>query len=241
MLLWTNAVAFGALFLLQAQTVHAAGIIPASARSISGLRVGARDLPVIPAACQANCTPFAPFLTGVGCPVTECCSKIFEAGYFDCFKCVGTATNATDFTIAQEYVDVLTTSCISEGFPLPVLTLPGQNPDRTLVSALPPGASGLPVFPAEPGANSVSGASPISGSTPGSSASGASQSVNPPSGSSSAPPQSTVTAPPSPTSSAPSAPSSSGTAPPSAGVRVRSDPYMPVVGLGFAALLVLLV
>ncbi|KAJ7367805.1 hypothetical protein DFH08DRAFT_6094 [Mycena albidolilacea] len=153
MSLWMIPVAFGALSLLHTQLVHAAGI-PASARHIPGLRVVARDLPVIPTACQVGCAPFAPFFGGESCPVTQCCSTLFEAGYFECFKCVGTSTNATDFSVAQEYVDVLMTSCIAEGFTLPVLTLPGQNPNRTLVSALPPGASAIPVFPAE-GSGSV--------------------------------------------------------------------------------------
>ncbi|KAF8211635.1 hypothetical protein K438DRAFT_1752331 [Mycena galopus ATCC 62051] len=143
---WTLAV--GTLSLLQTQNVHAAGVIPALARRIPGLRVG-RDLPVIPTTCEADCEPFAPFLTGATCPVTECCSTGFQTGYADCFICVGNATDATDFTIAQEYVDVLTTSCIAEGVALSAITLPGQNPNRALFSSLPPGASTIPVFPAE--------------------------------------------------------------------------------------------
>lgn len=63
MSLWMIPVAFGAFSLLQTQPVHAAGI-PASVRHIPGLRVGARDLPVIPAACQVGCAPFGQFFGG---------------------------------------------------------------------------------------------------------------------------------------------------------------------------------
>ncbi|KAJ7265907.1 hypothetical protein B0H12DRAFT_1100073, partial [Mycena haematopus] len=192
---------------------------PPAARRIPGLRLGARDLPVIPATCQADCAPFAPFLNGATCPATDCCSPAFDFGYADCFACVGNATHATDFSIAQEYVDVLITSCLAEGFTLPVLTLPGQNPNRTLFSALPPGASAIPVFPAE-GSGSFS-------TPPQSHSLLQSGAVS----------QSTVTAPPTSSSAPTSSPSPSSTAPPSAGVRVRSGPY---VGVGFVAVLALL-
>ncbi|KAJ6567383.1 hypothetical protein DFH09DRAFT_1314499 [Mycena vulgaris] len=145
MFLRTTTVVFGALCL--AQTVAASGV-PTSARRVQGLH--SRSLTVIPAACQTGCQPFTPFLAGASCPVTECCSTIFQTGYFECFKCVGVSTNATDFSIAQEYVDVLTTSCISEGFPLTERTFPGQNPARTLATALAPGASAIPVFSSGP-------------------------------------------------------------------------------------------
>ncbi|KAJ7666520.1 hypothetical protein B0H17DRAFT_1210565 [Mycena rosella] len=139
MFLRTTAIVLGSLYLVQ--TV-AGG--PSSVRRIQGLN--SRSLPAIPAACQAGCEPFTPFLAGATCPVTECCTAIFEQGYFKCFSCVGSALKATDFSVAQEYVDVLTTSCLSEGFTLPELTFPGQNPGRTLATALPAGASNIPIF-----------------------------------------------------------------------------------------------
>ncbi|KAF7354877.1 hypothetical protein MSAN_01402200 [Mycena sanguinolenta] len=118
MLLWTLAV--GTLSVLQPHPAHAAGIT--AVRSIPGLRsrVGARDLPIIPTACQDDCSPFQPFLTGAQCPAAQCCTAAFDIGYADCFTCVGNATGATDFTIAQEYVDVLITSCMAENFAIPV-------------------------------------------------------------------------------------------------------------------------
>lgn len=212
MLLRAIPVVFAAIYF--APTV--AGVA-SSARRIPGLR--SRSLPTIPSACQAGCAPFAPFLAGAACPVTQCCSSLFETGYANCFRCIGESIHATDFSIAQEYVDVLTTSCVAEGFPLAVLTLPGQDANRTLTTALPADASAIPVFP--PASGSV-----ISGSAPGSStASGASKTASasavfssPPANSSSA------TAPPSLTtvfasSGAPApSPSAPNAAPRSAGL-----------------------
>ncbi|KAJ7163822.1 hypothetical protein C8R43DRAFT_988817 [Mycena crocata] len=171
MLLQTLPVVLGAIS--HAQTL--AGV-PSSPGRIQGL--SRRSPPDIPKACQAGCAPFAPFMNGASCPVTQCCSMLFEAGYFECFQCVGTSTHSTDFSIAQEYVDVLTTSCRAEGFTLPVLTLPGQNPNRPLVSTLPSDASAMPIFPPVASSSPVSRASQSSGTQVASqtAASGASQS-----------------------------------------------------------------
>ncbi|KAJ7087299.1 hypothetical protein B0H15DRAFT_950179 [Mycena belliarum] len=239
MLLRAIPVVFAAIYF--APTV--AGVA-SSARRIPGLR--SRSLPTIPSACQAGCAPFAPFLAGAACPVTQCCSSLFETGYANCFRCIGESIHATDFSIAQEYVDVLTTSCVAEGFPLAVLTLPGQDANRTLTTALPADASAIPVFPPASGSVVRSSTAPahsrsavtgtatashsrgpqISGSAPGSStASGASKTASasavfssPPANSSSA------TAPPSLTtvfasSGAPApSPSAPNAAPRSAGL-----------------------
>ncbi|KAJ7087296.1 hypothetical protein B0H15DRAFT_306794 [Mycena belliarum] len=61
---------------------------------------------------------------------------LFQGSYFECLKCVGIATNATtaDFVQAQSLVDGLTVACSKEGFTLPELTFPGQNPNRTLAT-----------------------------------------------------------------------------------------------------------
>jgi len=50
---------------------------------------------------------------------------------------VGLADNATvaDFAQAQALVDNFTIECTQHGFPLPELTLPGQNSSRTLATA----------------------------------------------------------------------------------------------------------
>ncbi|KAJ7179594.1 hypothetical protein C8R46DRAFT_1212138 [Mycena filopes] len=253
--------AAAALVLALAQTVVVAGAGLPPARHIPGLRP--RNLPVIPKTCQGGCAPFAPFFDGAVCPVTQCCSTAFQDGYFDCFLCVGNATDAPDFTIAQAYVDVLTTSCITEGVTLPLLSLPGQDPNRTPTSALPAGASAIPVFPAE-GSASASGSAVRGSSTRTSSSSTAhtaSASASPSasqlsgastsnsatasisgsasgsaSGSTTAPPQSTATSPPS--QSSVSAPGPTTSAPPSAASRPRAP--LQVLGLTFAGLLAVL-
>ncbi|CAK5263037.1 unnamed protein product [Mycena citricolor] len=131
-----------ALFLSQAIVAASFSRPPPEIR---GLKLK-RELTEIPTTCQAGCAPFGPFLTGASCSVTQCCLSAFQKGYFNCFTCAGTAVNATDYTLAQEYVDVLTTSCIGEGMALPVLTFPGQDQNRALATALPPDASAVPVF-----------------------------------------------------------------------------------------------
>lgn len=50
--------------------------------------------------------------------------------------CVGTALNATDYTQAQADLDQLIVSCYDYGYTLQELTLPGQNPSRTLSTSL---------------------------------------------------------------------------------------------------------
>ncbi|KAJ7762745.1 hypothetical protein DFH07DRAFT_813325 [Mycena maculata] len=251
MFLRTMLVALGTI--LFAQTVTG---VPNTLRRVQGLH--SRSL-VVPAACQGICSPFAPFLAGAACPVTECCTTIFEAGYFECFECVGNSTHATDYSIAQEYVDVITTSCLTEGFTLPELTFPGQKSDRALATALPAGFSIIPVFAPSAPSGSASGAPTVSGSAPGAASStsgvagsatggpsGSATGLNPTpvspssisglsfSGVSSGPSsQSTVTSPPSQsTATSPpsaSAPSSSST-PSNAAARSRI-PFSAVVAL----------
>nr|GAT46154.1 predicted protein [Mycena chlorophos] len=129
-------------------------------------RVFLRGLTDIPSTCSTDCAPFEPFLDGQTCPVTQCCSGAFETAYADCFKCVGVAINATDYTLAQEYVDVVNTACAAEGYTLPVVTLPGQNPNRTLASALPADASAIAVFGGSSSSASSVPSSTHSGSAP---------------------------------------------------------------------------
>ncbi|KAJ7067882.1 hypothetical protein C8F01DRAFT_1116100 [Mycena amicta] len=165
--------------LFVAQTVTAASLSGPLQRTRT-IRVVPRDLTQIPTACLPECSPFSPFLQGATCAVTECCSVVFETGYFDCFQCVGTSVNASDYSLAQTYVDVVNTACASEGFTLPVLSLPGQNPNRTLATALPPGASAIPVFgPGLPLSTAVTPSSPQStASAPASQSSGPATSTN---------------------------------------------------------------
>jgi hypothetical protein len=162
--------------------------------------------------------------------VTQCCIPLFEAGFFNCFLCIGQAQNVTDFSIAQTFVDgkldipvwhelgfrppfpVLTTSCTAEGLTLPELTFPGQDPQRTLATMLPPGASTAPIFPSVGQTVPPKSSSAQITITSQSGASGASAPTSS-QGTSSAP-RSTVTAPLS-QSPPTSLPSLTGTAPPS--------------------------
>ncbi|KAJ7047861.1 hypothetical protein C8F04DRAFT_1060307 [Mycena alexandri] len=93
-----------------------------------------------PPQCDSSCDPINT-IAQQSCPITECCTPLFQSGYFDCLKCVGIADNATtaDFALAQTDLDDFTIACSKEGFALPELTLPGQNPNRTLATA-----SGVP-------------------------------------------------------------------------------------------------
>ncbi|KAJ6516385.1 hypothetical protein C8R45DRAFT_242853 [Mycena sanguinolenta] len=117
-------------------------------RSVSGIpgSVGSRlrlgvalnrrqDLPNAPQ-CNSTCDPVDDIIATNSCPPSECCMPIFQADYFGCLKCVGEATNATtaDWAMAQSDVDALTVACSKEGFSLPELTLPTQNPNRTLAT-----------------------------------------------------------------------------------------------------------
>ncbi|KAF7354884.1 hypothetical protein MSAN_01402900 [Mycena sanguinolenta] len=109
-------------------------------RSVSGIHFGLalnrrQDLPNAPQ-CDSTCDPVEDIISTGSCPPSECCTELFQADYFDCLKCVGEATNATmaDWTVAQNDVDALTVACSKEGFPLPELTLPTQNPNRTLAT-----------------------------------------------------------------------------------------------------------
>ncbi|KAJ7499419.1 hypothetical protein FB451DRAFT_1549047 [Mycena latifolia] len=94
------------------------------------------DIPNVPPQCTSTCDPVTTILETKSCPPATCCMGLFQSDYFNCLECVGVAENATasDFAQAQALVDGLTVACSIEGFPLPELTLPGQNPNRTLAT-----------------------------------------------------------------------------------------------------------
>ncbi|KAG2064151.1 hypothetical protein BDR04DRAFT_1110539 [Suillus decipiens] len=93
-----------------------------------------------PSQCTSTCDPVNNEVNA-GCPITACCTQSFETGYYDCLLCVGTALNATDYTQAQADLDELYVSCYDNGYTLQELTLPGQNPSRTLSTSSPAGTS----------------------------------------------------------------------------------------------------
>ncbi|KAJ7229142.1 hypothetical protein GGX14DRAFT_344859 [Mycena pura] len=90
----------------------------------------------VPPQCVSDCDPINSILATNTCPPAECCTPQFEMGYFSCLKCVGLADNVTtaEFAQAQGLVDALDIACSKLGFALPKLTLPGQNPNRTVAT-----------------------------------------------------------------------------------------------------------
>ncbi|KAG2147955.1 hypothetical protein DEU56DRAFT_102829 [Suillus clintonianus] len=89
----------------------------------------------VPSQCTSTCDPVNNEVNA-GCPITTCCTQSFETSYYNCLICVGTALNATDYTQAQADLDQLFVSCFDYGYTLQELTLPGQNPSRTLSTSL---------------------------------------------------------------------------------------------------------
>lgn len=89
----------------------------------------------VPSQCTSICDPVNNEVNA-GCPITVCCAQSFETSYYNCLMCVGTALNATDYTQAQVDLDQLFVSCYDFGYTLQELTLPGQNPSRTLSTSL---------------------------------------------------------------------------------------------------------
>jgi len=108
-----------------------AGFSPRLALALNSRQSG---LPEVPPQCVSTCDPVNTILETNSCPPAECCTKSFQSEYFGCLKCVGLAANVTNAEWAQPQalVDGLTVACSIEGFTLPELTFPGQNPNRTL-------------------------------------------------------------------------------------------------------------
>ncbi|KAG2151710.1 hypothetical protein BD769DRAFT_973 [Suillus cothurnatus] len=84
-----------------------------------------------PSQCTPSCDPVQSEMND-GCPIAICCTQSFETSYYNCLLCVGTAENTTDYTTSQADLDNIYVSCYNSGYPLQELTLPGQNPSRTL-------------------------------------------------------------------------------------------------------------
>ncbi|KAF7331697.1 hypothetical protein MKEN_00049500 [Mycena kentingensis (nom. inval.)] len=109
---------------------------PAAALVLAG-RQEDGGVPQVPTQCEPTCNPINDILSTGTCQPSLCCTELFQAGYFQCLLCVGQAENATkaEFAQAQNLLDTLTVSCSKLGFPLPELTLPGQNSSRIIPTA----------------------------------------------------------------------------------------------------------
>ncbi|KAF7301299.1 hypothetical protein MIND_00694900 [Mycena indigotica] len=131
-----------AAFILPAVTGSAIDRLKLSANQNNELALALSErqnggVPDVPPQCATVCNPINLILETGTCPPTTCCSPLFESGYFSCLLCVGKADNATssDFAQAQSLVDNLVVACSRLGFPLPDLTLPGQNSSRIIPTA----------------------------------------------------------------------------------------------------------
>ncbi|TFK64892.1 hypothetical protein BDN72DRAFT_221500 [Pluteus cervinus] len=90
----------------------------------------------VPPTCQSACAP----VLGDGsnnpgvnnCPASQCCTAAFAATFESCILCVGTNAGVTNYTEPQQDLDSFVVQCDQNGFSVPELTLPGQNPDRPL-------------------------------------------------------------------------------------------------------------
>ncbi|EDR05008.1 uncharacterized protein LACBIDRAFT_294917 [Laccaria bicolor S238N-H82] len=84
-------------------------------------------VPSVPSQCESVCDPVNTVLES-GCTPSQCyCTTSFESGIYDCFVCVGTATNTTDYTQEQQELDTIVQLCAANGVTLPELTFPGSS------------------------------------------------------------------------------------------------------------------
>ncbi|KAF8211628.1 hypothetical protein K438DRAFT_1807624 [Mycena galopus ATCC 62051] len=137
--------AFWALWTLSA--ARSASSIPwPSPRSLLALSRRQSGIPPVPPQCATICDPVNTILETNTCTPSECCTTSFETNYFSCITCVLGAANATNssYTLAQGSLDTIVVDCAAEGITLPELTLPGQNPNRTLPSLSLSGSLSLP-------------------------------------------------------------------------------------------------
>lgn len=112
-----------------------ASYLSQSFRALSTTSYKRQSSGYVPSQCTSTCDPVNNEVNA-GCPITVCCTQSFETSYYKCLMCVGTALNATDYTQAQADLDQLIVSCYDYGYTLQELTLPGQNPSRTLSTSL---------------------------------------------------------------------------------------------------------
>ncbi|KAF8164900.1 hypothetical protein B0H34DRAFT_670879 [Crassisporium funariophilum] len=111
------------------------------------------NIPDLPAECRLLCNPVNAILNAGSCSPDVCCLAGFEKSYFDCFGCIAEVTNVTDLTYPQQLVDTLVSTCASMGMSIPILTYPGQNPDRPVAhvtSSSITGSSGATQSPMNP-------------------------------------------------------------------------------------------
>ncbi|KIL67403.1 hypothetical protein M378DRAFT_73868 [Amanita muscaria Koide BX008] len=90
----------------------------------------------VPVECQQTCAPIVPLTLGnQSCTPSLCCNSQWEQAYFSCIICAAQIQQITDLSDAQHTLDVIYADCTLVGSPIPLVTFPGQSPNRTLPSA----------------------------------------------------------------------------------------------------------
>ncbi|KAF8883415.1 hypothetical protein BD779DRAFT_1472496 [Infundibulicybe gibba] len=137
-------------------------------------------LATVPSQCKAGCDTVSNMLDKI-CKPSECCTTTLQMEYFNCFTCIGSATNQTDYSQVQGDIDRfniqamfnsgLFLQCQARGVQLPrPQAFPGQSPNRMVpsTSALPLVApSTLAPVPSVPATSTITPsttATPTSGS-----------------------------------------------------------------------------
>ncbi|TFK43092.1 hypothetical protein BDQ12DRAFT_164348 [Crucibulum laeve] len=93
-----------------------------------------RQVPNVPTACKSSCDPVNT-LINANCTPSQCCTTQFETNYFNCFLCVAAAANVTDFSSAQNVLNLLVQQCAANGFSIPMLTLPTDGSHGTSLAS----------------------------------------------------------------------------------------------------------
>ncbi|KAG1767721.1 hypothetical protein EV702DRAFT_1146237 [Suillus placidus] len=105
-----------------------ASYLTQSFRALSTASYKRQSSGYVPSQCTSICDPVSNEVNAV--------SQSLPCLSTTTVMCVGTALNATDYTHAQVDLDQLYVSCFDYGYTLKELTLPGQNPSRTLSTSL---------------------------------------------------------------------------------------------------------
>ncbi|KAK7471214.1 hypothetical protein VKT23_002623 [Stygiomarasmius scandens] len=89
----------------------------------------------IPPACTDTCGTAPQQVQS--CTPDTCCNNQFDTTLSNCYRCVGSAMNISDYSLPQQILDQLFNICAAAGSPVDEQTLPGQDPNRPLSSAPP--------------------------------------------------------------------------------------------------------
>ncbi|KAF5357633.1 hypothetical protein D9758_007521 [Tetrapyrgos nigripes] len=98
----------------------------------------------IPPACVSTCGTAPQTFTQSCTPnfsASGCCVESFEMDLFNCYVCIGSVQNITNYAVPQQTLDQMIVACAAVGSPIQKLTLPGQDPNRALATSAGAGGS----------------------------------------------------------------------------------------------------